>query len=175
MKTQNRYRQTAVILACFMLALLIASCQQTARKTSEKATEKALENATGGQAKVNLDNQSTEITTKEGTIKFDANIKSWPSDIPSVVPKFTAGRIEGATIQNMKESQGWSLVFKDLPDEAVVAYNKALEASGFETTVISAGQKVSSIMAEKGKIHVTFMGGEGSGNLSVAIDKTDGN
>jgi len=169
MKTTRFYQMLRFSMNSLLFLFLVTSCQQNAEKAGEKDMEKTPEQQMGEPVDPDIKDQSREITTVEGTIKLNANIKNWPEDIPSDVPEFKAGRIEGATIKNLKDNKGWTLILKDVPYEALNAYGKELKAKGFETQITAVGEKGGAISAQKGLISVILMGGQGNASLSITV------
>lgn len=171
MRIPSRICQVVIFPVFLVSCLILVSCRSGAEKASEKAIEKALEQQSGEPVDLDLEKQTAEITTGEGTIRFDGTIKSWPREIPDDVPEFKKGRIEGCTFQNLVETQSWTIVLKELPEDAASAYHKELKARGFESQIITIGEKGGTVTAEKGNFSVAFMGGEGNGSLSVVVNK----
>ncbi len=173
METSNPLCKGMRLLICLSLFALLFSCHYAAKRTGEKIMEKAIEQSTGEKTDVKLADKSAEITTESGKVHIDANMKSWPSEIPEDVPKFTQGSIDGVTFSNMNDVQAWTLVIKDMPVSALSDYDKVLRDKGFKTVTTMFGDKGGSITAEKGNLVVSLMGGEGKAALSVQISKQE--
>jgi hypothetical protein len=156
-----------IILAVFSFS----ACKNNAKDNAEDMIENAYENETGQKMDVNLGDQSTTIRTDAGTTQYSSEIKSWPKDIPSDVPEFTFGKQNGGLTTDQNDGFGWTLNYINVPKEAVREYEELLKAAGFQTNVVIVNDQGGSVMANKGKISVTFMGGEEGGVLSIFKEK----
>lgn len=162
------------ILLIFMTILAVFSlsaCKNNSKDQAEDMMENAYENETGQKMDVNLGDQSTTITTDAGTTQYSSEIKSWPKDIPSDVPEFAFGKQNGGLTTDQNDGFGWTLNYINVPKEAVREYEALLKAAGFQTNVVIVNDQGGSVMANKGKISVTFMGGEEGGVLSIFKEK----
>jgi len=146
---------------------VIMSCKRASEKTGEEAMEKAIEQSTGENAEVDLSDGSGTISTESGSVTYDTKINSWPATIPSEVPEFKFGKINGGSHSQTDEAETWMVMLIELPESALVEYDKLLKNKGFETHFVNMGNKGGTIAAEKGDLIVSYMGGEGKGSLSV--------
>lgn len=89
MKPKLIIAAVCLAVAGLTVPVLISSCKNAGQKASDEAIEKTVENATGKDVEVNSNNETMEISTNDGKVKYDGNIKSWPDDIPAEVPEFT--------------------------------------------------------------------------------------
>jgi len=159
----------------FMLAFIavfsMVACKNTAEKTAEEALENAYENETGQKMDVNIGEQSSTMTTDMGTTQYSSEIKSWPADIPRDVPEFTFGKLNGGLTTDQNDGNGWTLNYINVPKEAIREFEQLLKSNGFQTNVVIINDQGGSVMGTKGKISVTFMGGEEGGVLSIFKEK----
>lgn len=160
-----------VIFALSLVALALATILYSCKKSAKKAQETVMEAAIGENTNVDLDDQKIVIETDEGTFTSDASIKAWPKEIPVEVPEFKFGKITNLSTQNMEESKNWTLVFKEVPANALNEYKSMLKDKGFKVNYVSVGGANGQVSGEKDKLFVSIMGGEGMASLSVGMKK----
>lgn len=156
--------RNAIFLSTIMLLTAMNGCKKAAEKTNEKLIEESI----GGDAKVDIDDQKVVIETDEGTFTTDANVHSWPTDIPDAVPEFKKGKVMGATTQTMEGTNNWMILFETVPNEALEDYKKQLENAGFAisfTTVTGSGGQLA---AERDDLSVMLMMGDGNATITVS-------
>jgi len=168
-KTKSALLLTVAFVSCFM----IFSCQRGSKKASEKVMENAIENATGKDAKVDIDKEKVEIESGGNRMVVDGKANTWPNEIPGDVPEFKLGKIEAVTTSNLDGANTWTIAFKEVQNGFLEKYEAQLKDKGFETTIIKSGDKGGSIMAETKKYSVFLMGGEGSVSVSVNVKKPE--
>ena len=157
--------QVMAILMAISLVTVFTSCKRAAEKTQEKIIEKAI----GDKATVDLDDEKIVITTDEGTFTADANIQSWPKEIPNEVPKFKNGKIVMVNTQNMEKGKNWVIIFEDVSPNETAKYKENLESNGFKVNFSTTAGTGTHFAAEKGNITVILMGDEGGASISVGI------
>ncbi len=157
-------RLMTIILAISIVAVA-TSCKRAAEKTHEKIIEKAI----GNDAEVDLDDEKIVIKTDEGTFTTDANIQSWPKEIPNEVPEFKYGKIVVVNTQNMEEGKNWVVIFEDVSPDENMKYKEKLESSDFKINFTTTAGSGTHFAAEKDNITVILMGDEGSASISVGI------
>lgn len=166
-----------LLLVTFLtMSLFISGCGKVAEKASEEAAEKAIEQATGGEAKVDLDNNgSVEVTTSEGTLKTGSN--EWPKQIPSDVPRFTDGEII-SVVQSTDEDQGKGIFvgIENASIDAADKYKSELEKAGWTIGMSSKTPEAVMFSAQKNNrvVTVSFAIGEGklaSGGVTYSEEK----
>ena len=160
----NLTRVMAILMA-ISLVTVSTSCKRAAEKTQEKIIEKAI----GDKATVDLDDEKIVITTDEGTFTADANIQSWPKEIPNEVPEFKNGKIVMVNTQNMEEGKNWMVIFEDVSPNETAKYKENLESNGFKINFSTTAGTGTHFAAEKGNITVILMGDEGGASISVGI------
>ena len=167
MKHSNPISLTRVmaILVAISLVTVSTSCKRAAEKTQEKIIEKAI----GDEAKVDLDDEKIVIKTDEGTFTADANIQSWPKEIPNEVPEFKNGKIVMVNTQNMEEGKNWVIIFEDVSPNEPAKYKENLESNGFKINFTTTAGIGTHFAAEKDNITVMLMGDEGGASITVGI------
>lgn len=88
-----------------------------ARKAGEKLAEGIISSATGGKV---------DVDTGSGA--------SWPSDMPSSVPKYSKGKITIATKINEEGSKGWSVVISETSQSDYNSYKVQVVSAGWTNT-----------------------------------------
>ena len=173
MKISKKAKSHLLFSIAFVSCLLIFSCQSGSKKAGEKVMEKAIENATGEDAKVNLDKEKAVIESGGNRVVVDGKASTWPGEIPGDVPEFKLGKIDAVTTSNVDGANSWTIAFSEVQNGFLEKYEAQLKDKGFETTVIKSGDKGGSIMAETKKYSVFLMGGEGTVSVSVNSKKTE--
>lgn len=167
MKHFNPISLTRVMALFFAISLVAVttSCKRAAEKTQEKIIEKAI----GNEADVDLDDEKIVIKTDEGTFTADANIQSWPNEIPNEVPEFKGGKIVVVNTQEMGDSKNWVVIYEDVSQEDMENYKKQLERSVFKINFTTTAGTGTHFAAEKGKLMVMLMGDEGGASISIGV------
>jgi hypothetical protein len=162
MKTIHLKNWVLMLLISASIMFGLNACQNTAEKRAEKMIEQAIE----GEADVNIEDKKFVVETEEG--KFTAEeVKSWPKDIPNAVPEFKLGKIVNAMTQTTPEANSWTMVFEEVPDEALEKFKKELENKGFKIeSTIKMGTK-GQVTAIKAPLTVMLMVGDGMASMSV--------
>jgi len=166
----TKFRQVlffALTIVVLVLTTMFCSC----KKSAEKAQETIMETAIGENANVDLDDQKIVIETDEGTFTSDATVKTWPKGIPDEVPEFKFGKIANLSTQNMEESKNWTLVFEEVPANALNDYKARLKEKGFRISSVSVPGAGGQVSGEKGNMFVAVMAGEDMASLTVGIKK----
>lgn len=167
----------SLLLITFLtMSMLVSGCGKVAEKASEKAAEKAIEQASGGNAKVDLDNEgNVEIKTSEGTLKTGSN--EWPKQIPSDVPRFTDGKII-SVVESTENDQGKGIFvgIENAGIDAADTYKSELEKAGWSMVLSSKTPEAVMYSAQKDKrlVTVSFTISEGklaSGGVTYSVQK----
>lgn len=159
---------TLLIIAVFSMSLLISGCGMIGDKVAEKATEKTIENATGGDAKVDLNKDKVTVTTKDGTMQVGGT-SEWPSKIPSDVPKFSYGKITSVMENTTTDGQSFIVGFEGVAVADLEKYKSDLEGAGWKITMTSKSDDGYLIVAEKAKNSVTASFSKGDKGFSGGI------
>ena len=173
MKISKMTRSAGLLAIALLVCFTIFSCQSGSKKVSEKTMEKAIENATGEDAKVDMDKEQTVIESGGNRMVVDGKATTWPKEIPGDVPEFKFGKVEAVTTSTVDGANTWTIAYKEVPDGFLDKYEAQLKEKGFETTIIKTGDKGGSIMAESKSYNVFLMGGEGTVSISVNVKKPE--
>jgi len=173
MKITKKIKTAGLFTIVLVFSLFIISCRSNSKKVGEKIMEKAIENATGQDAKVDLEKGGAVIETGAGSIKVDGNAKIWPIEIPGDIPEFKFGKVEAVTTSNLDNTKSWTIAFKEVQNGFLDKYDAQLKEKGFESVLMKMGDSGGSIQAENSKYNVFLMGGEGNLSLAVSIKKQE--
>lgn len=82
------------------------------------------------------DNDSEDSNADDGSndvIDWDSNSgdKSWPSDMPALMPQFRYGTIDDVSWFSTGEGKTWTITYIDVEDGAYQSYQNDLKAKGF--------------------------------------------
>lgn len=135
-------------------------------RMGKKLAEKILEQQYGGDVDIDSDGESISIKTDKGT--FSAGEKtSWPSDMPSDVPKLTSGTIimAGSTIDTPAGS-GWQVAASNVSASDVAEYQEALRAKGW---VSAADSGMAFIQMTKGNLMITLVSDEAKEEIVLIV------
>ena len=160
-------RQMGVVLLAFSTMALCHSCKRAAEKTGEKIIEKSM----GDDAKVDIDGEKVVIETDEGKFTTDATIHSWPKELPSDIPEFREGEVISVTTHEMDETKNWVVIFENVPQTALQKYKEVLETNGFKINYTSTAGTGGHLAAEKGKLTVVVIVGEGNATITVGSNQ----
>jgi len=169
MKTKSYIKLISLMTLSLTVIGLTFSCKNAAEKAAEKMIEKSIQKSTGEDVDIDIENQRTIIETEEGRVEVNALSKSWPNDIPPVVPEFKYGKISGVTSTVTDEDKMWTVVFSDVPNDAIDKYNKDLKGKGFKTQTVSMSGLGGTISAEKDDMGVAAMLGDGNASISIHV------
>jgi flagellar basal body-associated protein FliL len=122
-----------IVIILIVIAILgvagWAVSRYVGRKLGENVAEGLIGAATGGKVNVDSNGESVSIKTDEGSL--NVGTKTWPKDMPSVVPKFTYGSISGSL--SVTDPASWSVTFENADSDAYAKYQKDLQRAGFVT------------------------------------------
>lgn len=155
-----------LLITFLSMSLFVGGCGSVAEKASEKAAEKAIEQASGGKAKVDLDNKgNVEVTTEEGSFKTGS--AEWPSQIPSDVPRFKDGKIVSVLETSTNEQgKGVFVAIENAGIEAAENYKSELEKNGWSISITSNTPESVMFSAEKNNSVVTVSFAISEGKLA---------
>ena len=161
-----------IIVVVFLIGLSVGGyliSQTLTKKANEGVIEKMIESGTGGKVNIDSKNKDVTIKTDEGTIKAGENV-SWPNDMPSDIPKFTAGKLTMATKINTNP-KGWSILVSDVENSNFIDYQAKLKAAGW-AEVSSTSFGVSIVQMEKDNRKLTLSYDGSSKGVSLTISET---
>lgn len=154
-----------------LLALTLITGIHSCKRAAEKTTEKIVEKSIGKDAEVDIDDEKLVIKTDEGTFTTDAKTNIWPKEIPKEVPEFKEGKVISMTTQEIDEAENWVVIFEEVSKNALQNYKKVLENKGFNIKYTTTAETGGYLAAEKDKLAVLLMVGEGSATVTVGASQ----
>lgn len=144
------------------------------RKASEYAAETLLESAAGGEVDVSTSGDTTTVTTADGTSSVSESTQ-WPSDMPSIVPKFTYGTIESSAKTTISGLTGWTVNLKSVTDGAADKYKTDLTNAGWteDTSMSSEGSELIMMTKDGYSITVGIETSDKTASLVVSQEATE--
>jgi len=136
------------------IIILVAVTLSGCKKAEEKAAETVLESATGGQADVDIDNDSMKINTNGGSLEVGEGV-SLPDGFPSDVYVIDGTIISAMTLA---EGESYSVSIRTSQTTAAVKeeYENEFRDEGWEITMDLAMGGGYSMSAEKDNRMVLF-------------------
>jgi hypothetical protein len=158
-----------------MLAAIIVmfGCgEKGGEKVAEKAMEKAIESNIGGNAKVDVEENSLRIRTEEGEMTMTAGDSAkLPADFPKDVFIYKGADLNTA----MELPQGFNLVFqtKDDPSKVSEVYLAEMEEKGWskEMSMDMGGQKMLAFKKDERGVNVSIASHEEMTQISLTVAK----
>jgi len=167
MPLSSKVRSAGMFLALLLFSLPLTSCQ---KKIEDVLVEKAIEQSTGTKVDINSSGSSITIQSEGQKIAFQGNSGVWPADMPADVPRCSWGKIGAVTRSESAEGKNWNVVFESIPDSIVKEFENQLKGKGFQniSVIVTSGDgRGGVISAEKEKLKVVLMAGNGTASLSV--------
>ncbi|MBT6691611.1 hypothetical protein HOB10_04740 [Candidatus Parcubacteria bacterium] len=153
-----------IISFCLLLSLTLSACGK--KTATEKSMEKQIENSMGGNADVDLDDDSVKIKTDEGTMQVGAGTElpeDWPDDIYIAEGAITSASSHENGIFNVSIESTKSVT--ELQEE----YENKLEEEGWNTTMSFVIENNVMLGAEKDDRSVSITIGEDNGKTLIVI------
>ena len=167
MPLSSKVRSAGILLALLAVSATITSCQ---KKIEDVLVEKAIEQSTGKKVAVNSGGNNITIQSEGQKIEIQGNNGVWPADMPADVPKFSWGKITAVTRAETPEGKNWSVVYENVSGNMAKEFESQLKSNGFKnvTTIVTSGDGAGGVVsAEKEKLKVVLMTGNGTASLSV--------
>jgi hypothetical protein len=145
-----------IIMVFLTLSLLLFNgCSE--KSSQEMMTEKALKQATGKDVDVKMQGDKIQIEQKGSKTEM-TKTTTWPSEMISDVPKFTAGKIK-RVVKTHEAGEVWTFnIYLDgINGDDIKIYADALKEKGWKTNIMQMGDKGGSLNGEKGTMGINFM------------------
>ena len=137
-----------------------------ARRAADKIAGGILGAATGSNVSVNSDTGAVSVSDGNGSIQ--TGTASWPSTMPSEVPKYTKGKITMSTSSTGSSGKGWSVVIAETNSSDYAAYKTTLESAGWvNTSTASFGADIAAY--EKGTYDLALVFDPSSNGVSITV------
>lgn len=127
---------TVIIIIVVVLVVLgvggVLVSRYIARKAGEKLAEGIISAGTGGKVNVDSSNNSVSISGDGESISIGENA-TWPSDMPSDVPKYSKGKITSSSKVDNENLKSWSVVIGETSQIDFTAYKASVVAAGWKS------------------------------------------
>lgn len=144
--------------------------QTPGEKLAEEVAEETIEEGLGGNADVELDEDSMTIETDEGSLESAAT-DEWPSDIPSDIPEYGDGEITNTLHSESDDGEYWIVAIDDTSDSAIDSYKSLLSDAGFENLGDASFSGARILNMSKGDYSVVIsFDSDGSGTIEVVVE-----
>jgi hypothetical protein len=157
-------RWIGIMVAILALSLFLGSaCSE--KSSQEKMAEKVLKHATGKEVDIKMQGGNIQIEEK-GSKTDIAETSTWPPEMFSDVPKFSAGKIE--RVVKSHEQGGMSkfnIYLVNINGDDIKNYDGALKEKGWQTNLMQMGDKGGYLNAQKGNMAMNF---------GFSLDRKDG-
>ncbi|MFA6301402.1 MAG: hypothetical protein WC609_03590 [Candidatus Paceibacterota bacterium] len=138
------------------------------RKAGERMAENILEKQLGGNVNINSKDGSVSIQSDKGSFSA-GEATSWPSNMPSDIPEFTAGKLTmAASISS--ENNGWQVAATDVSKDDFNAYHSLLESKGWKNISFS-DANIDMLQMNNGTydLFMVFNAEDGGFSLTVSV------
>ncbi|MDD5693124.1 MAG: hypothetical protein WC437_02260 [Patescibacteria group bacterium] len=168
-KKNNTVLVVIIVIIAILVFLSIGGYFLSAfvfKKVAGNFVENIVEKGTGGNVKIDTKNGGAEVKTNEGSLNVGSAVK-WPTDLPSDVPKFSAGKVTMSTKVNT-DPKGWSVLVSEVNENDVTKYKNDLLAKGWvEESSMNYGATF--IQLTKGNLEMTLTYDGSSKGLSITV------
>lgn len=166
---------TALIIIIIVVVLVALSAggyfvsRYIARKAADRVTSSLLSSSTGG--KVNVDSNSNNVTVNgDGTSTTAGDNVKWPSDMPSTVPKYTAGKIALASKSKVENGDSWSVSIGNTTLSEYEAYKAEVTKAGWALeSTSSMGMSIDDYTKDSYNLDLIFISDESGGTVSITL------
>lgn len=171
-KVVGSKRNTTTIIIVVVAVLLFLSIggwlisKYLMNKAAEEATEEIMGSITGSEVDTNQD-ESASFSTEDGSFSMSSN-NEWPDNMPSEVPQFSLGTIDGSAKSTSGEEAGWTVSFTEVKSGAYESYRQELIDAGWkETGTVTTDSKISNM--ENDKYYLIFTVNESDNTGSIIV------
>ena len=165
-------RWIVLLMMLLTFSVLVVGCSQIGEKASEKITEKAIESASGGEVKVDLNDNQVKVESADGSSSFKTGGDlTWPKSMPADVPQLSGAKISNVSETSTAEGQTIMVWVEDIGNaEQITKYKSDLESQGWAITTTTNTPEGTYIMAEKAgwSLTATFNTENGNGVIAAA-------
>lgn len=103
------------------------------RRAADSVASGILSSATGGKVSVDSNNNSVSVSDNGASSTIGDNA-TWPSTMPSSVPKYTDGKITMTTKVDNESGKSWSVIIGETSLSAYNLYKSKVEAAGWTSS-----------------------------------------
>lgn len=132
---KNNATTIIIIVVAAVVVLGVAGTlvsRYIARKAGEKLAEGIISAGTGGAVNVDSSNNSVTISGNGESISVGENA-TWPSTMPSDVPKYSKGKITSSSKVDNENLKSWSVLVSETNQADFTAYKASLVSAGWKS------------------------------------------
>lgn len=151
----SKKRWIGIMVVLLMSSLfLVNGCGE--KSAQEKMTEQVLKQATGKNVDVKMEGGKIQIKDKDSKTEI-ADTSTWPSDLSTEVPRFTAGKIVRVS-KGQEQGNAWTfnIYFKDINGDDIKSYAGAMKKKGWQAELLQMGDKGGYLNGQKGTMGMNF-------------------
>lgn len=167
----NKNKNILIIVGVAVVALVVVGYVFSGfwgRKVGENMAENILGDQLGGDVDIDSSDGSVSIKTDKGTFSAGTG-SSWPSDMPSDIPKLTAGKITMSGSVAIGGT-GWQVVASDVSENDFNSYHSSLKSNGWvDVGVIDFGLGIIQMTKGKTDLVITHNKEDNSFSLTVTL------
>jgi len=133
---------------------MIYGCSE--KSVQEKMSEQALKQVAGKDVDVKIQGGNVQIADKDSRTEM-METTTWPTDLVSDVPKFTAGKIK-RVIKTQEQTGSWTfnIYLEGISGDDVKNYENAMREMGWQTDLMQMGDKGGYLNGQKGTMGMNF-------------------
>lgn len=165
----------ALIIIIIVVALVVLGVggyfvsRYIGRKAADKITGNILSSTTGDKVKVDSNSNNVTVNSDGSSTTAGENVK-WPSDMPSIVPKYTAGKIALASKSKVENGDTWSVSIGNTSQAEYDAYKaEVLKAGWTLESTTSAGMSIDDYTKDNYELGLLFISDESGGTVSITL------
>jgi hypothetical protein len=146
---------TGIMITLLALNLfMIYGCSE--KSVQEKMSEQALKQVAGKDVDVKIQGGNVQIADKDSRTEM-TETTTWPTDLVSDVPKFTAGKIK-RVIKTQEQTGSWTfnIYLEGISGDDVKNYENAMREMGWQADLMQMGDKGGYLNGQKGTMGMNF-------------------
>jgi len=126
------------------------------KSVQENMTEQALKQVTGKDVDVKIQGGNVQIADRDSRTEM-TETTTWPPDLISDVPKFTAGKIK-RVVKTQEQEGTWTfnIYLEGISEDDIKNYENALREKGWKTDLMQMGDKGGYLNGQKGTMGMNF-------------------
>ncbi|MCX6812055.1 MAG: hypothetical protein NTW79_00310 [Candidatus Berkelbacteria bacterium] len=169
----GKKNNSAVIIIIVVVGILVLGTagyfvrRWIVRKAADKVASGILSAATGGSVSVDSNNNSASISSNGSSSTIGDNA-TWPSTMPSSVPKYSDGKITMSTKTDNDSGKSWSVIIGETNVDQFNAYKVKILAIGWRSvSETNFGAQIDSYENDSYDLSLTF--DPSSNGVSIAV------
>lgn len=175
-KSVGKNKNGVKIAAIVVIALVVLGAggyfisNYITKRVAEEAAESILSGATDADVEISNDGEGISIKNDGGSAQYGTNAQ-WPSDMPSIVPNFTYGKLT-TTTNDTSAGKSWSLYYNDVTAGASDSYTSDLVANGWVKDTETTTDGSSYIQMTNGSYAILAIFDTSSQSASIVVSES---